>query len=274
VRRFAAILVKRIIFAAAVYILSICSGCSSALSHRPVHDLSDSEVELALEKARKVGDRTRALELARVVLWDALQGTYRYGYYSRKTTPSVVIDLKLLELAELMRQVAAMDYEPPPPRLPGSDSPKPREQSYRDLLNILAIIGALDSLTLLDDPDAQRLNHLQLSSRPQASLMQSRAISNLKYLKAWNATEDVRRVLYEAAPGQDSILTEITAIQFLADSSLATEGDCTLVPRLRERYGQCFDPTLLTPGISGCGELRSSLSLLIHRLHCSEPQDE
>jgi hypothetical protein len=253
----------------AVLSLLVLCTCSSGSLARLAEDLSDSAMEMAIERAIRKGDRARAVELVNTVLEDSLQHTYRYGYYSRKEAFRAISELKLRESADLMREVAAMPYKPPPARAPGVASPEQDLRSNRDLLELVAITGALDELTHLGDSEASRLNLWRLNQQADASLIRGRAIHNLSYLKEWNATEDVRKAAKEAALTPEAILYLTAAAGFLAESPLACQEDCLIGQRLKNGYQQCFETSANSPGIPGCRELRWALDVLAARLHCA-----
>jgi hypothetical protein len=243
------------------------ASCCAASQPVPVRGLSDSGMEQALDQAIYDRDRARALELVDAVLADSLRHTHRYGYYSRRSAFQAISDLKLAESAGLMRQVAAMPYEPPSARGP-AEPEGDKARSYRALLEEIAITGALDNLTLLGDSEAPRLNRQQMISPANAPLIRARAIANLTTLKEWDATEDVRQILRGTEPSSEAVTYLIEAVKFLARSPKAGEGDCSILPRLKSGYVPCFDPAAETPGIAGCTELRTAAEALAARLRC------
>jgi hypothetical protein len=247
--------------------LTTASVYGSGLPSTPKTGLSDTAMEQALDRAIHDRDRPQALELVNAVLEDSLRHANRYGYYSRRSAFQAISDLKLSESAGLMRQLAAMAYEPPPPR--GTADPEgDRARSSQSLLEEIAITGALDNLTHLGDPEASRLNRQRINSPVDAPLIRSRAIANLMTLKEWDATEDVRQILRGTEPKPEAILYLTSAVESMAQSPLAVEGDCSILPRLRSGYVPCFDPSLEHPGISGCAELRRAMESLAARLRC------
>lgn len=249
-------MLRKIGFIMIVLGLAALPGCGAGLVHRPAGELSDAAMEEALERATRSRDRARALELVNVVLEDSLRRTQRYGYYSRRSAFHAISELELSESAGLLRQVAGMSYEPA------------EHGSRQDLPEIIAITGALDNLTHLGDPEAPRLNRLQMNVPSNAALIRSRAIANLATLEEWEATGDVRRILRETEPAPEAILYLTAAVRFLGSSPMATEEDCSILPRLKSGYRQCFDPDVKVPGISGCQELRQATETLASRLRC------
>jgi hypothetical protein len=248
--------------------LGTASCCAASQPERvPVRGLSDAGMEQALDQAIQDRDRAEALELVDAVLADSLRHTHRYGYYSRRSAFQAISDLKLTESAGLMRQVAAMPYEPPSARSP-ADPEGDKARSYRALLDEIAITGALDNLTLLGDSEAPRLNRQQMISPANAPLIRGRAIANLMTLKEWDATDDVRQILRDTEPSSEAVTYLIEAVKFLARSPGAGEADCSLLPRLKAGYVPCFDPAVKVPGIAGCTELRTAVETLVARLRC------
>ena len=244
-------------------IMIVTVGCGTAKFGVPVRELPDSSMEREIDRAISTKNRSRALELVAVVLDDVLQRGYRYDYYSRKNAFSAILDLELTEVAEPLRKVAAVPYEPrtlPPNR----DSPEARQLSHLDLLDYIALTGALTDLTLLGDSDALTLNRLQL----RTPSIRGRAAANLKLLKAWDATGDVRQILYRTEATEEAFLDLRSAVDFLANSPGASEADCTLIPKFRAAYWQCFDSKLEIPGIVGCEEFVRSLRILANRFNC------
>jgi hypothetical protein len=224
-------------------------------------------MEQALDRAIQARDRAQALELVDAVLTDSLHHANRYGYYSRRSAFQAISDFRLTESAGLMRQLAAMPYEPPPPRS-AADPKGDKARSYQALLEEIAISGSLDNLTLLGDPEASRLNRQQMSPPENAPLIRSRAIANLTTLKEWEATAAVRQILLDTEPKPEAVLYLVEAVKLLAQSPMAKEEDCSILPRLKSGYAPCFDPAVKVPGISGCQELRLATETLAARLHC------
>jgi hypothetical protein len=262
---------RAVVTSLALGLPAVC-GCGASPPPPPAGGLSDAAMESALQRAVAGKDRARALELVNAVLADALGHGYRYGYYSRRDAFAAIEDLKLSEALEPLRQVAALTYEPPAARGPAPPSEEEKTRSYRDLLDVLAITGSLDDLTRLGDPAAPRLNRLQMLAPAQAPLIQSRAIANLRSLKAWDATDDVRRAVRDGEPAPEAILVFTAAAKFLAGSPRAAGEDCPLLARWKSAYRPCFDPaSKSTPGISGCDDLRAASGALAARLRCPGP---
>jgi hypothetical protein len=238
-------------------------GCGTAQLNMPARELSDSSMERELNRSLSTKNRSRAAKLVAAVLDDALRHEYRYGYYSRKNAFYAILELDLAEVTEPLREVAALPYEPrslPPNRV----SPEAKQRSYQNLLDFIAITGALDNLTLLRDRDALTLNLMQLKTPS----IRGRAVANLQLLKAWDATGDVRQMLIKTELTKAAFLDLRAAADFLANSPQASPMDCALIPKFKTAYWQCFDSSLEVPGITGCEEFVRSLKILANRLNC------
>jgi hypothetical protein len=223
-------------------LLSLCPilpGCASTVGSSELVSQQTSE-GLALAIAQN--DRGRALKLVGLVLEDEAGSGYRFGYEARWNAANAIRDLQLNEEVSLLRKVAGL-----PGSLPTQQGDA-GEDSRRSLLRIFAVKSALSDLTLLGDSQALALNRLHVSS----PVISSTAIGNLKQLKDWESTEQVRRILSDRDPTAEAFLDLTSALDFLVASPVAIPQDCVLLRRLTITYRSCFDMKSRPPGIAGC----------------------
>lgn len=202
--------------------------------------------------------RQRALELAKRVLEDELGEKYIFDYEARSNAAHAIRDLQLVELSSLLRDVAGLPYSPP-------SGPRPYEDRVfeHDLLKVHAITSALSLLISLGDDEALRLNRLHISS----PVISTTAIRNLKQLKDWEATQQVREMLQAREPTPEAFLDLSVALEFIAASPLAEPRDCVILERLRSVFATCFDE-VAPPAVSGCDDYDAAVKMLGARLGC------
>jgi hypothetical protein len=243
-------------------LLSICiafQGCSVSAG-RIQGSSSSQAISENLARAVARMDKGRALELVVPVLEDEAGGEYRFDYEARWNTANAIRDLRLIETIPLLRKVASLSY---PALVPSGAR---AEDSRRDLLKNYAIKSALSGLTLLGDSEAVMLNRLHIAS----PVISSTAIRNLKSLKNWESTEQIRRILADREPTHDAFLDLSAALDFLAASTVSRPQDCAILRRLTTTYGSCFDARFRPPGIAGCEELIRAERTFEARFKCSD----
>lgn len=236
-----------------------CLLLATSLSGSPVvteHPDPSWRLQEDLVQAVERGDRPRVIELVNTVLQDELGEEFRFDDDLRSKVESVILEMRLLEVAPLIRRVASLSYTGDEPQGGG-------ESDARVFRKLRAIRGALLDLTVLRDSEAVAANRRHIATPIVASL----AIRNLQDFADWASTDEVRHMTEDRQPTRMAFLDLAAALEFVARSPLAVAADCQIGVRLRTAYGACFE-TDGPADLSGCGTFVVALRTLEERFSC------
>jgi hypothetical protein len=180
------------------------------------------------------------------VLADILTRGYRYSGDQRKTAIEDIALRDGAKSAAVLRQVAEMRRSLEP---------------TRELADLLVIEAALTALTEMRDVEAVELNRRRLDDDSIRGI----ALTNLKELKAWDATADVEAWFATTPLRRDGMHDLSKAAMFLSSSPRSTGASCTAIERIRRSFPECSGSTT----DYRCMELDGSLIDLSRHLRCS-----
>src|SRR6185503_20241518 len=104
-----------------------------------------------------------------------------------------------------------------------------------ELADLLAIEAALTALTEMRDVEAVELNRRRLDDDSIRGI----ALTNLKELKAWDATADVEAWFATTPLRRDGMHDLSKAAMFLSSSPRSTGASCTAIERIRRSFPEC-----------------------------------
>lgn len=205
----------RILSPAILFMAVVAGGCIS-LTQKCSHGVADR-----LVVAWQAQDNS-ASPLIRQVLEDSLAKNYCYDMTTRADAFDLVDSLRLVDLAPLLREVAAMDYK--------------RQRDFQQTWDLISIERALSALTEFRDPAAEQLNQKRLHSD---TWLQVSVVENLQNLEAWDATAEVASLL-GSQPDAEHLLLISKVVTFLFQSPETTSDICSRLTTVAEAYGYCF----------------------------------
>jgi hypothetical protein len=182
------------------------------------------------------------------VLNDSLSHTYCYDNSVRDDAFDLIRDLRAVELAPILRKVAAMKYK--------------ESRDFQQTWDLISIRRALTVLTEFRDPKAVELNKARLGSD---SWLQSVAVYNLGELQYWDATPEVVELLKNIELKDEYSLIISEAEGFLTQSLQLVPDVCPRLQAISVAFDECFAKPDSAPH---CGKLVSSTLALQEKLGC------
>jgi hypothetical protein len=192
-----------------------------------------------------------SIALVGLVLEDSLNHTYCYDLSARDDAFDLVRDLEAVELAPMLRKVAAMEYK--------------EDRDFQQTWDLVSIRRALIVLTQFRDSEAVRLNRSRLDSD---SWLQSVAINNLAELQFWEATPEIVDLFNNIELKDEHRRVIVEAEDFLVQSSQPLPDVCSRLRAVAVAFGQCFSKPDAAPH---CGKLVSSTLALQEKVGCGAP---
>jgi hypothetical protein len=233
------------LFPAVLLLFSLSAHCSA-----PPSRACDRTIPGRLASAWEEKSHS-AITLVRPVLEDSLNHTYCYDISTRDDAFDFVRDLEVVELAPMLRKVAAMKYK--------------ENRDFQQTWDLVSIRRALIVLTQFRDPEAVELNRVRLHSDPW---LQSVAIDNLGELQFWEVTPEIVELFsnIELKDEHHTVISE--AEDFLVQSPQLLPDICPRLRAVTVAFGECFAKLDAAPH---CGRLVSSTLALQEKIGCRPP---
>jgi hypothetical protein len=209
---------------------------------------SDASLRESLKEAAESRD-PQAAALARLVLEDALAGTYCYGVMTRTAAIHYLRYRSASENLPLVRKVAVLNIV--------------QGQDYKTTLDEFVAGGAITVLSAHKDPFAKGL---ALKGLEGPRIVRASALEALAELKQWDVTARVEQVLETTSLDADGVLVLGRALEFLVRSPEVSQPFCAKAKPILKAFAECATVEMRTS--DDCWTLMTPLAGLDRRLAC------